>query len=52
MTKTFSLLLAGTLMLHYAYAQKNETIEGNGKTETRDIAIKPFTELRASGVYE
>ena len=52
MTKTFSLLLAGTLMLQNVSAQKNETLEGNGKIETRDIAIKPFTELRASGVYE
>lgn len=52
MTKTFSLLLAGTLMLQNVSAQKNETIEGNGKTETREISIKPFTELKASGVYE
>ena len=52
MTKTFSLLLAGTMMLQNASAQKNETLEGNGKIETRNIAIKPFTELEAGGVYE
>lgn len=52
MTKTFSLLLFGVMLLPAASAQKNETFEGNGKTETRDIAIKPFTELKATGVYE
>jgi hypothetical protein len=52
MKKIFSLLLAGSLMAQGATAQKNETIEGNGKLVTRDIAIKSFSELKASGVYE
>jgi hypothetical protein len=52
MKKIFSLLLAGSLMAQGATAQKNETIEGNGKLVTRDVAIKSFSELKASGVYE
>lgn len=34
-------------------AQKTkETIEGNGKLVTRDVAVQSFNELKASGVYE
>ena len=44
----FSLLLSFSLR-----AQDNsETIEGNGKVVTRDVAVKSFNELEASGVYE
>lgn len=31
---------------------QNETIEGNGKLVTRDVTVKSFNELEASGVYE
>ncbi|MDB5253308.1 MAG: hypothetical protein JWP27_2477 [Flaviaesturariibacter sp.] len=33
-------------------AQKNETIEGNGKLVTRDVAVTSFDVLDASGIYE
>ena len=35
-----------------AIAQKSETIEGNGKSITRDVSVQSFTALKASGVYE
>ena len=44
---SFSLLLSFSLK-----AQDSETIEGNGKLVTRDVAVKSFNELEASGVYE
>jgi hypothetical protein len=31
---------------------KPKTLEGNGKLVTRDIPVKSFTELKASGIYE
>jgi hypothetical protein len=53
MRKTLVLLLAGTALLSTARAQgKNETIEGNGKMVTRDVAVSSFDALKASGVYE
>jgi hypothetical protein len=48
-------LLAATLgVFTYGALAQNDTenIEGNGKLVTRNIAIKSFTELEASGVYE
>lgn len=45
---TLSLLISAT-----AFAQKEkESIEGNGKSVTRDVAVQPFEALKASGVYE
>jgi hypothetical protein len=36
-----------------SFAQdKSETIEGNGKVVTRDVAVQPFDALKASGIYE
>ncbi len=35
-----------------AHAQKQETMEGNGRLMTKDISVQPFTALDASGVYE
>jgi hypothetical protein len=35
-----------------AQQKKQETIEGNGKMVTRDVAVTSFDELKASGVYE
>jgi hypothetical protein len=32
--------------------EKNETIEGNGKTVTRDVTVSSFDILKAKGVYE
>lgn len=52
MRKTLSLLLAGAVLFLNASAQKSETLEGNGNIQTRDVAVKSFTELKAAGVYE
>ncbi len=35
-----------------AQNKKQETIEGNGKSVTRDISVSSFDVLKASGVYE
>lgn len=48
LTSFTGLFLAGFLHAQ----QKQETIEGNGKTVTRDVAVSSFDELKASGVYE
>jgi len=50
------LLFAATLGI-FAYVtssaqDERETIEGNGKSVIRDLLVKSFTELEASGVYE
>lgn len=46
--------VAGLLLANTGLAQdkKTETLEGNGKIVTRDIPVKSFSELKASGVYE
>lgn len=45
--------LAGLFLAGAGHGQqKQETIEGNGKTVTRDVAVSSFNELKASGVYE
>jgi hypothetical protein len=46
-------MLASAIALStIAVAQKNEKIEGNGKLITRNVDVRSFTELKASGVYE
>jgi hypothetical protein len=45
----FALIIATTA---FSQKEKRETIEGSGKVITRDVAVKSFTELKASGVYE
>ena len=41
-----------SLVCNATFAQdKNETVEGNGKVVTRDVAISAFDELKASGLY-
>ena len=54
MRKTIFVLIAGIIFLHGAKAQNNnlEAVEGNGKIITRDVPVKAFNELEASGVYE
>ena len=53
MRRILIVLTAGIFLFHVATAQnKGETIEGNGKITTRDISVKSFNELEASGVYE
>ena len=54
MRKILFVLTACIFFLHVAEAQNNnrETIEGNGKIITRDVPVKAFNELEASGVYE
>ena len=53
MKKTFILSLS-VLALAGAIAQekKKETLEGNGKMVTRDVAVSSFETLKASGFYE
>jgi hypothetical protein len=56
MRKTFVLLVAVALCA-VSFAQKEkkeakETIEGNGKTVTREVTVSSFDALRAKGVYE
>lgn len=46
-TAAIALGIAGMAM-----AQKSETIEGNGKQVTRDVSVKSFNAIKASGVYE
>jgi len=50
------LLFAATLGIFASVTSsaqdERETIEGNGKSVTRDLPVKSFTELEASGVYE
>jgi hypothetical protein len=54
MTRLFLASLTGLFLITTANAQKekNETIEGNGKTVTREVSITSFDALKASGVYE
>jgi hypothetical protein len=45
--------LAGLFLASLSQAQdKQETIEGNGKQVTRDVAVSSFDALQASGVYQ
>lgn len=51
--------LAGLFLAGFSHAQndknkddKRETIEGNGKTVTREVSVSSFNALQASGVYE
>jgi hypothetical protein len=47
--------LAGLFLASILHAQddnKRETIEGNGKSVTRDVPVSSFSALQASGVYE
>jgi hypothetical protein len=52
MRKNLIALAAGALLTTAAFAQKHETIEGNGKLVTRDVSVGSFSDLKASGVYE
>ena len=58
MKKILFLSLFGLFLTSLVHAQKNkhdenrETIEGNGKMVTRDVAVSSFDALQASGVYE
>ena len=53
LTSLAALFLAG---LVHAQNDKNdnkrETIEGNGKSVTREVPVSSFNALQASGVYE
>src|SRR4029079_6231395 len=50
--------LAGVFLAGLVHAQndkndnKRETIEGNGKSVTREVPVSSFNALQASGVYE
>jgi hypothetical protein len=52
--RRFLFVSAFGLLLGYASnAQSDkETIEGNGKLVTKDVAVKSFNELKANGIYE
>ena len=54
MRKMLLALTIGATLSQTAIAQNNksETLEGNGKSVTKDIAVSSFSELKASGVYE
>lgn len=53
MKKILFTSLAGFFLAGFVNAQdKQETIEGNGKSVTRNVAVSSFDELKASGVYE
>ncbi len=53
MKKFISLSAFLLIVFSQIYAQKNrETVEGNGKLITRDVAVQSFDALKASGVYE
>jgi hypothetical protein len=48
----FSLSLLFAAFMQPALAQKQETINGNGKLVTVDVPVQSFTALDASGIYE
>src|SRR5215213_6448150 len=56
--RRFLFVSALGLLFSYASVAQNdrandrETIEGNGKLVTKDVAVKSFDELKANGVYE
>ncbi|HWI93549.1 MAG TPA: head GIN domain-containing protein [Flavisolibacter sp.] len=55
MKKLFLTALAGLFLASFSHAQddnKRETIEGDGKSVTRDVTVSSFSALQASGVYE
>lgn len=56
MKRFFLTSLAGLFLASFSHAQddnnKRETIEGNGKSVTRDATVSSFSALQASGVYE
>lgn len=53
MRKILFVAASGILFSAASYAQnERETIEGNGKLVTRDVPVKSFDALTASGVYE
>jgi hypothetical protein len=53
MRKTlFALLAIGVVSFVHAQEKKRETIEGNGKSVTREVPVNSFDALKASGVYE
>src|SRR3954471_5806291 len=49
LTSLAGIFFAGAVM---AQDNKKETIEGNGKSVTRDVPVSSFESLKASGVYE
>lgn len=54
MKKILLTSLAGLLVasLSQAQEQKQETVEGNGKSVTRDVPVSSFDALEASGVFQ
>jgi hypothetical protein len=55
MKRLFLTSLVGLFLASFTHAQddnKRETIEGNGKSVTRDVPVSSFSTLQASGVYE
>jgi hypothetical protein len=45
-------IAALSMVFNMVAAQKNEKIEGNGKVVTKEVAVKSFDGLKASGIYE
>jgi len=48
----FGTLAASLIVTGMQAQEKNETIEGNGKSVTREVSVSSFDALKASGVYE
>lgn len=47
-----AIVVAGTIHAQEKKKEAKETIEGNGKTVTRDVPVTSFDGLKASGIYE
>jgi len=54
MRNKFLTVAAGVMLATTGFAQKekHQTLEGNGNMITREVTVSPFTELKASGIYE
>ena len=52
MRKILLAAACGCIMSQAAIAQKQETLEGNGKLVTKEVPVSSFDALKASGVYE
>lgn len=52
MNKILLTTVTAAIISSASLAQKSETLEGNGKSVTRDIPVQSFSAIKASGVYE
>jgi hypothetical protein len=52
MRKILLAAACGLILSPAALAQKQETLEGNGKLVTKEVPVSSFDALKASGIYE